>query len=163
MRPRSVIFLSVMQQGSYTTKGREQDRTKRRICDFFVCCFANAPPLTAAELPELTYSQSPVSCDFTDDETLRVGAFNIQVFGTTKASKPEVMDVLGKIICTYDVVAIQEIRDISQTALPALVDIVNSGDPHYEYNVSERLGRLMATSMPLLSRSTLTRMRQQRR
>jgi deoxyribonuclease-1-like protein len=28
------------------------------------------------------------------DETLRVGPFNIQVFGVTKASKPEVMDVL---------------------------------------------------------------------
>jgi len=106
------------------------------MCD----CFANAPPLTAAEPLELTYLQYPVSGDSTDDETLRLGAFNIQVFGTTKASKPEVMDVLGKIIRTYDVVAIQEIRDISQTALPALVDVVNSGDPHYEYRVSERLG-----------------------
>ncbi len=64
---------------------------------------------------------------YIDDEgTLRLGAFNIQVFGTTKASKPDVMDVLGKIIRNYDVVAIQEIRDKSQTALPALVDTVNS-------------------------------------
>ena len=98
-------------------------------------------PLTAAEPPELTYLQSPFLGDFTDDKTIRIGAFNIQIFGTTKASKPEVMDVLGKIIRTYDVVAIQEIRDISQTALPTLVDVVNSGDPHYEYVVSERLGR----------------------
>ena len=98
------------------------------------------PPPIAAEPLELTYLQYPVSGDSTDDETLRLGAFNIQVFGTTKASKHEVMDVLGKIIRTYDVVAIQEIRDISQTALPALVDVVNAGDPHYEYVVSERLG-----------------------
>jgi len=39
-----------------------------------------------------------------DNETLRLGAFNIQVFGTTKASNHEVMDVLGRIIRTYDVV-----------------------------------------------------------
>ena len=75
------------------------------------------------------------------NETLRIGAFNIQVFGTTKASKPDVMDILAKIICTYDIIAIQEIRDASQTALPALVDIVNSDGSQYDYVVSERLGR----------------------
>jgi len=71
-----------------------------------------------------------------------LGAFNIQVFGTTKASKPEVMEVLGKIIRTYDIVAIQEIRDKSQTVLPALVDVVNANSSApYDYVVSERLGR----------------------
>ena len=77
----------------------------------------------------------------TNETSLRIGAFNIQIFGVSKASKPEVMDVLGKIIRTYDVVAIQEIRDKSQTALPALVDVVNTGDAQYAYVVGERLGR----------------------
>ncbi len=77
-----------------------------------------------------------------DNETLRLGAFNIQVFGKSKASKPDVMEVLGKIIRTYDVVAIQEIRDKSQTALPSLVDVVNANSSTpYDYVVSERLGR----------------------
>ena len=59
------------------------------------------------------------------DETLRVGAFNIQVFGVSKASKPEVMDVLADIISTYDVIAIQEIRDASQTAsLPLSISLM---------------------------------------
>lgn len=75
------------------------------------------------------------------DETLRVGAFNIQIFGTSKASKPEVMDVLAKIIRTYDIVAIQEIRDASQTSLPTLVDLVTTDGSQYDYVVSERLGR----------------------
>ncbi|WP_319507751.1 endonuclease/exonuclease/phosphatase family protein [uncultured Methanolobus sp.] len=75
------------------------------------------------------------------DNTLRVGAFNIQVFGVTKADKPEVMDVIADIVRTYDIVAIQEIRDSSQTALPELVDLVNSDGPNYQYVVSERLGR----------------------
>ncbi len=76
-----------------------------------------------------------------NNDLLRIGAFNIQVFGVSKADKPEVMDVLGKIIRTYDIVAIQEIRDKSQTALPELVDVVNSNGAQYDYVVSERLGR----------------------
>ncbi|MCD4820591.1 MAG: endonuclease/exonuclease/phosphatase family protein [Methanococcoides sp.] len=74
-------------------------------------------------------------------ETLRIGAFNIQVFGVSKADKPEVMAVLADITRTYDIMAIQEIRDKSQTALPELVDLVNSDGSNYEFVVSERLGR----------------------
>ena len=76
-----------------------------------------------------------------DNETLRIGAFNIQVFGKSKAAKQEVMDVLAKIIRTYDVVAIQEIRDKDQTALPTLVNLVNANGSQYEYIVGPRLGR----------------------
>jgi len=85
-------------------------------------------------LPDSTPSPSPTptSSDNLDlggnqssNETLRIGAFNIQVFGVTKASKPEVMDILADIIRTYDIIAIQEIRDASQIALSSLVDLVN--------------------------------------
>ena len=96
------------------------------------------------ELPDQPFPEDDISDlnQLNDDKTLRLGAFNIQVFGTTKASKPEVMEVLGKIIRTYDIVAIQEIRDKSQTALPALVDVVNANSSApYDYVVSERLGR----------------------
>ena len=51
------------------------------------------------------------------------------------------MDVLADIIRTYDIIAIQEIRDSSQTALPTLVDLANSDGSQYDYVVSERLGR----------------------
>jgi len=74
-------------------------------------------------------------------DSLVIGAFNVQVFGVSKADKPEVMNVLADIVRTYDVVAIQEIRDKSQTALPELVDLVNSDGLQYAYVVSERLGR----------------------
>jgi deoxyribonuclease-1-like protein len=104
------------------------------------------PSLVVTPIPSFTPLPTPSASPSSDgnqseEGTLRIGAFNIQVFGTTKASKPEVMDVLGKIIRTYDVVAIQEIRDASQTALPALVDEVNSDGSKYDYAVSERLGR----------------------
>ena len=101
--------------------------------------FTPTPEVT----PTPTPSQPPVSDgdQVNDEETLRIGAFNIQIFGISKASKPEVMDVLGKIIRTYDVIAIEEIRDKSQTALPMLVDTVNSDNSQYDYVVGERLGR----------------------
>ena len=94
-----------------------------------------APTPTPLQTPASDVNQS------NDEKTLRIGAFNIQVFGKSKASKPEVMDALGKIIHTYDVVAIEEIRDKSQTALPMLVDAVNSDNSQYDYVVGERLGR----------------------
>lgn len=90
---------------------------------------------------ELPYTARTISDAEGQAETIRVGAFNIQVFGVTKASKPEVMEVLAQIIRSYDVVAVQEIRDSSQTALPQLVETVNSEGGSYEYVVSERLGR----------------------
>lgn len=80
-------------------------------------------PTTSNFLPDATPHPSPTPTtppDNFSNETLRIGAFNIQVFGISKASKPAVMDVLADIIRTYDIIAIQEIRDKSQT-----VDLVN--------------------------------------
>ena len=93
-------------------------------------------------IPSVTPIVSVIPCSKDSNGTIKVGAFNLQVFGTTKAGKPEVMGVLSKIIRNYDVIAVQEIRDASQTALPALRDAVNSmGSQKYDYIVSERLGR----------------------
>jgi deoxyribonuclease-1-like protein len=101
--------------------------------------------IVTGKKPEPTATPTPSSIILTPADTngtIKVGAFNIQVFGTSKASKPEVMGVLSKIIRNYDVIAVQEIRDSSQTALPALRDAVNAiGTPQYDYIVSERLGR----------------------
>lgn len=79
-----------------------------------------------------------------DEDGLVVGAFNVQVFGTTKAAREDVMDVLGETIRSYDLIAIQEIRDSSGTSLPALLDEVNSDGSQYAYVVSERLGRTVS-------------------
>ncbi len=101
-------------------------------------------PVTTATTPSITRTpeSTPTAAVKSPDGTIKVGAFNLQVFGTTKANNPEVMGVLSKIIRNYDIIAVQEIRDSSQTALPMLRDAVNSmGGPQYEYVVSERLGR----------------------
>ena len=52
------------------------------------------------------------------------------------------MAVLSKTIRNFDIVAVQEIRDASQTALPALKNSVNDmAGPKYDFVVSDRLGR----------------------
>ena len=58
--------------------------------------------------------------------SVRVATFNIQVFGKSKASKPQVMDVLARIVRNFDLVAIQEIRSSDDDLLPNFVELINS-------------------------------------
>lgn len=87
------------------------------------------------------------SSNSSNAEQISVAAFNIQIFGQSKASKDDVMDVLVQTIRRYDVVGIQEIRDASGTSLPLLVEMINSGTDengkpyNFDYVVSDRLGR----------------------
>ncbi|MGH7134125.1 MAG: endonuclease/exonuclease/phosphatase family protein [Pirellulales bacterium] len=73
--------------------------------------------------------------------TIRVASFNIQVFGEKKFSKPEVADVLARVIRYFDVVAIQEIRDSNDDFLQRFVSQVNSSGAYYDYVIGPRLGR----------------------
>jgi len=72
---------------------------------------------------------------------ITVASFNIQIFGQTKISKPEVMDIISKIIKKYDVVAIQEVRSKEQNVIPTLLSYVNDANTNYDYIISQRLGR----------------------
>ena len=72
---------------------------------------------------------------------IKIASFNIQVFGQSKINKPEVMNILAKIIKRYDIVAIQEVRSKEQNVIPALLNLVNDADTQYDYVISERLGR----------------------
>lgn len=57
---------------------------------------------------------------------ISVGSFNIQVFGSKKASKDSVMRVLVSTISQYDICLVMEIRDTSDTAIHKLVDLLNA-------------------------------------
>ena len=72
--------------------------------------------------------------------TIKIASFNIQIFGTTKAGKSEVMQTLINIISNFDIVAIQEIRDASGTAIKALEDDVDSLGVDYDYIIGPRVG-----------------------
>ena len=74
-------------------------------------------------------------------DSIKIASFNIQVFGQTKAGKPEVMDILAQIIRRYDIVAIQEIRNIAETAIITLKDKVNEDGSSYAVVTGPRVGR----------------------
>ncbi|RLB52211.1 MAG: hypothetical protein DRJ42_15465 [Deltaproteobacteria bacterium] len=74
--------------------------------------------------------------------TLRLATFNIQVLGPAKSSRPEILEALAEIIRTYDVVAVQEIKDISGEAPVRLLSAVNASpnDPVFAMALSPRTG-----------------------
>jgi len=76
-----------------------------------------------------------------DGNSIRIASFNIQVFGTSKARKTHVMEILAEIIRRFDVVAIQEIRAKDQNLLPDFVQQINATGHHYEYVIGPRIGR----------------------
>ncbi|TGZ74765.1 hypothetical protein CRM22_000767 [Opisthorchis felineus] len=75
-------------------------------------------------------------------ESLRVGSFNIQVFGQKKVENGKVLRYIVQILKRYDLVVILEIRDKQGTALNKLLQELNqqSNEPYASY-VSEALGR----------------------
>ena len=73
--------------------------------------------------------------------TVTIASFNLEVFGPTKAGNAAVLDVMGQIIRRYDIVAVQEIRDSSGTAVVALKNAVNSTGVSYDYEIGPREGR----------------------
>lgn len=74
-------------------------------------------------------------------ETIRVASFNIQIFGRDKISKPDVMQVLVKIVQQFDLVAIQEIRSRDDDILPRFIEMLNANGRHYDFVIGPRLGR----------------------
>lgn len=76
------------------------------------------------------------------NDTIRVASFNIQVFGEAKLSDQASMDTIVAILQNFDLIAIQEVRSISQDVLPRLVALLNAGGKYqYDYAIGPRLGR----------------------
>lgn len=85
--------------------------------------------------------QTPQPKPVSGGDTIKIASFNIQVFGTSKLKKPEVMDILVKVIRRFDVVAVQEVRSKDQSVLPKFVEMINAQGAHYDYVIGPRLGR----------------------
>lgn len=76
-----------------------------------------------------------------NSETIRIATFNIQVFGTAKMKKPEVVQVLAEVIRRFDVVAVQEVRSTDSNLMPRFLEFVNATGRRYEFAIGPRLGR----------------------
>ncbi|KAI4877440.1 hypothetical protein NFI96_016002 [Prochilodus magdalenae] len=104
--------------------------------------------------------------------SLLIGAFNVQTFGDKKSSNATLLDIIstvsanqthptlklrfvfllkccvfGQVVQRYDIVLIQEVRDIDLSATGRLMEQVNKGSSPYTYGhiVSEPLGRTTYT------------------
>jgi deoxyribonuclease-1-like protein len=89
--------------------------------------------VSAAELSETSANARRTS--------LKVGSFNIQVFGESKVKKTFVRDTILSIISRYDIIFIQEIRDDKNKAIYDLLDQLNlESGRNFKAIVSARLG-----------------------
>jgi deoxyribonuclease-1-like protein len=74
-------------------------------------------------------------------DTILIGSFNLQRLGPSKMANDWVMNCFTEIVRQFDLIALQEITDISQQALPELVRRVNQNGARYSFVVSPRVGR----------------------
>ncbi|XP_063071161.1 deoxyribonuclease gamma-like [Engraulis encrasicolus] len=74
---------------------------------------------------------------------MKVAAFNIQKFGRTKLSDPDVVDILVKIASRYDIIVILEVVDASGSSVQIFLEALNKANEehHYTLLISRRLGR----------------------
>ena len=76
------------------------------------------------------------------DDTVRLATFNIRTFGVTKMGKPEVVSELVEIFDRYDLVTVQEIKDINQEVPYRFLDeLKNGSSENWEMLLSERSGQ----------------------
>lgn len=74
-------------------------------------------------------------------EKISIATFNIQIFGKSKLKKTAVMAELASIVRKYDLVAIQEIKDISGSVAPKFLEVINVDGAEYDYIISKRSGQ----------------------
>ncbi|XP_044207629.1 deoxyribonuclease-1-like isoform X1 [Thunnus albacares] len=74
---------------------------------------------------------------------MKIASFNVQRFGLTKVSDPDVLSVLVKIVSRYDIILILEVVDVSGNAVKVLLEELNRANTthHYTLQLSVRLGR----------------------
>ncbi len=77
-------------------------------------------------------------------DAVLVASFNIQVFGETKVAKPQVVEVLARIVRQFDIVAIQEVRSKSDSVIPSFVRAVNADGSRYHWVIGPREGRTVS-------------------
>ncbi|KAM4588927.1 deoxyribonuclease 1 like 4, tandem duplicate 1 isoform 2-T2 [Odontesthes bonariensis] len=74
---------------------------------------------------------------------MKIAAFNIQKFGRSKVSDPDVLNILVKIVSRYDIIVILEVVDVSGESVKTFIDALNNSNSihHYTLKISTRLGR----------------------
>lgn len=75
--------------------------------------------------------------NFENSSTIKIANWNLQIFGDSKASKPELMNFYAETINDYDIVFVQEIRAANGSSFASLCLML----PDYNCSISSRAGR----------------------
>jgi hypothetical protein len=71
---------------------------------------------------------------------LRIAAWALDGFGPTKFANREARKNIAQVVRQYDVVAIQQIASIERDLIARLVEVINDGDPRYDFVMGESSG-----------------------
>ncbi|KAM9350832.1 deoxyribonuclease-1-like isoform 2-T2 [Symphorus nematophorus] len=74
---------------------------------------------------------------------MKIASFNVQRFGLSKVSDPDVLSTLVKIVSRYDIILILEVVDVSGASVKVFLKELNRVNTthHYTLQISSRLGR----------------------
>ncbi len=130
----TLILALILVGGGWALVNRDQIHNPK---DVFRLVTEQMNKFRSASVPAnfASWSQTPAN------DSIRIATFNIQTFGSAKASNPRVMQYLAEICQQFDVIAIQEIRGQDQTLLSQFVGQINGGKLAYDYVISPPLGR----------------------
>jgi len=101
-----------------------------------------APASIPSAAPAVAPAAAPAGGKPTD--AITICSFNIQVFGEAKIAKPQVVDVLAKVVRRFDIVAIQEVRAKSDSVIPQFLSAINADGSRYQFVIGPRLGRTVS-------------------
>ncbi len=73
-------------------------------------------------------------------ENIKLANWNLQIFGDSKASNLSLMNFYASVIKDYDIIFIQEIRDIDSSSFFDLCNLLEE----FECNISSRAGRSLS-------------------
>lgn len=82
-----------------------------------------------------------------DTDQIRIGSFNLGIYGTTKSRDQATLSILARIVRSFDVLAVQEIRSVRSSVLDELLDAINRSARNdgsssvYDYVIGPPLGR----------------------
>ena len=105
-----------------------------------------APAPVQASAPAAAPAAAPASglAGGKPTDAITICSFNIQVFGESKIAKPQVVDVLAKVVRKFDIVAVQEVRAKSDSVIPQFLSAINADGRRYQFVIGPRLGRTVS-------------------
>jgi len=75
------------------------------------------------------------------EQEITIASWNLKNFGQTKLNDPERIDVIVSVLRNYDIIAIQEVQDVSLELPGELIAKMNASGENYNVVSSDRVGR----------------------